>query len=368
MRNDFFAGIGACTLACLLAAGGLREVTAQTRDATNAARTQRVQVPATELRESARLQPVARLAATAPVRVARAAAADPVAAQRQRIERMRAQIRVPATRVTPVQLPGVHRLNGQDSGVFEPGGRYLLEGGGFGERSGRVTLRGDGLPPVDLAVTSWAPGHILVDVPAGISGAPDLQRAELTVASPTARPLVSRRFGFRAAREEVPVPRLPREALVMDRGFFGDEASADMQLGGAHGTFSVQRVTRDPDRSGCHDGANDRVLVDRLPLAPGFEISAASWTHDQLRNRETGQTHETGFGRYELRWSGPHLLDIRSGAQRVYFKKSLSAAAVISWLATMGWYDASPPGHAVCTSRYVATLYATGPRGVSPVR
>lgn len=121
-------------------------------------------------------------------------------------------------------------------------------------------LRPDDRHIVDLNVIAWTPDYVLVEVPADLSGIADAARAELTVASPVERPLTTRAYGFRAARQTVPLPGLPVQALSLDKGFLGNDAKvqANYHVGGRDGTFSVQRATFDPDRSGCHRDVHDR--------------------------------------------------------------------------------------------------------------
>lgn len=318
----------------------------------------------------------ARLQSSSLVRVMRSGVQDPAVEQQHRMRQLRQQVKLPASTTLPsaaqlrTLLPGINGLNGHNKGNFEPGGRYLVEGNGFGQRQGRVMLRPDDRHIVDLNVIAWTPDYVLVDVPAGLSGIADAARAELTVASPVERPLTTRAYGFHAARQTVPLPGLPVQALSLDKGFLGDDAKvqANYHLGGRDGTFSVQRATFDPDRSGCHRGADDRYDNSKVLLAPGFEVVSIEWSHDTLRNRETSDIHETAFGGYEFKWDNAQRASFRSGSQRVYFKKKFNPLGVVSWLVTMGVNDAVfRPGHAVCTSRYVATVYVSGPRGLEPM-
>lgn len=321
-------------------------------------------------------QPAAGLQISAPVKVLRTGVQDPAAAQQRRMQQLRQQVKLPASTHLPsaaqlrAMLPGINGLNGHNKGEFEPGGRYLIEGNGFGQRQGRVTLRPDDRHVFDLKIVTWTPNYVLVEVPADLSGIADAARAELTVASPVERPLSTRAYGFRAARETVPLPGLPPQALSLDKGFLGNDAKVqtNYRLGGRDGTFSVQRATFDPDRSGCHPRAYDRYDNAKVPLAAGFEVVSIEWNHDTLRNRETSDIHETGFDHYEFKWDNGQYATFRSGSQRVYFKKRFNPLGVFNWLVTMGINDAVfKPGHAVCTSRYVATVYASGPRGLAPM-
>ena len=191
----------------------------------------------------------------------------------------------------------------------------------------------------------------------------------MPVASPVARPLVSRAFGFHAARETVPLPGIPVDALRLDRGYMGDQTKVEYRLGGRDGTFRVLRATHDPDRMGCDDRARDLYENRKVPLAPGFEVVSISWSHDPLRNLETSAIHQTDLGRYDFRWDDGNTAVFTSGVQRTYAKKtSFSFNPIVEWLPMMGeHYLQVRPGGAVCTSRYVAIIHASGPRGMKPV-
>ena len=159
----------------------------------------------------------------------------------------------------------------------------------------------------------------------------------MPVASPVARPLVSRAFGFHAARETVPLPGIPVDALRLDRGYMGDQTKVEYRLGGRDGTFRVLRATHDPDRMGCDDRARDLYDNRKVPLAPGFEVVSISWSHDPLRNLETSATHQTALGRYDFRWDDGNTAVFTSGVQRTYAKKtSFSFNPIVEWLPMMG--------------------------------
>lgn len=337
--------------------------------AANAAR--KIAAPAAELGNGTSVRTVGPVAISPAARSERQGKPNAINDQRRRLQATRA-IALPASPGAAAirdALPGVRKVNGKDTLNFEPGGRYLIEGNGFGERSGKVTLHPPGnARPIELKVITWAQGHVMVEVPADISGVPDHPKLELTVASPTGRPLVSNRFGFHAAREVVPLPSIPTAALRLDRTFFGEGEKVEYALGGAAGTFSVQRALVDPDRSGCYERPRDTYLNGEVKLAPGFDVSELVWTHDTLRNVETADTHQTGFHSYQIRWNDPNNATLLSGIQRVYAKKKINFASIYTWLFPMRLlYDAGP-GQALCTSRYVVTVNAVGPRGVSPLR
>ena len=188
----------------------------------------------------------------------------------------------------------------------------------------------------------------------------------MPVASPAARPLVSRAFGFHAARETVPLPGIPMDALRL-RGYMGNQTKVECRLGGRDGTFRVLRATHDPDRMRCDDRARD--LYDRkVPLAPGFDVVSISWNHDPLGNLETLATQQTALGRYDFRWDDGNTAVFTSGVQRTYAKKtSFAFNPIVEWLSMRGHYPQVRPGGAVCMSRYVAIIHVSGLRGMKPV-
>ena len=333
----------------------------------------KVAAPAGELSSRDSGAPATALPTAAPSRAVRNAKADPIAEQTRRIQALRAHnpalAAASVASVKAITLPGIREVDGKTAMAFEPNGRYLISGAGFGERSGRVTLRpGSDSRPIELTVITWKDSHVFVEVPADISGVADYANVELTVASPNGRPLISNRFGFRAARALVALPHIPRDALRIDPTFLGEGLKINYAVGGPTGTFSVQRSLVDPDRSGCYERPRDMLLSRQIPLAKGFEVYSLDWTHDGLRNAQTSTTHETGFYSYDLMWQDEHIALLRSGVQRLYFKKQFDPVAIIKWLSTMGHYDAFKPGQALCTSRYVVTVNVSGPRGVAPYR
>ena len=350
-----------------------RNVSAQGAAGVDRAALRKVAAPAAELSGGAATAPPTAVTLARSTSVARGGRADPVAEQARRIQALRGAR--PAASVTSVaaagisasSLPGIHSVDGQARLNFEPGGRYLISGSGFGERSGRVTLRPAGdSRPIELKVITWKNTDVFVEVPADISGVKDYPTIELTVASPSGRPLSSNRYGFYAARELVKLAGIPRDALRTDHTVVGDGLKVNHALGGAAGTFSVARYMLDPDRSGCYERPIDTFFSDKIPLAPGFEVYSLDWTHDTLRNVQTNATHETGFFSYQAQWHNERSALLRSGIQRVYAKKYVNPVEIFKWLSTMGHYDAFKPGQAACTSRYVVTVNVSGPRGLSP--
>jgi hypothetical protein len=98
---------------------------------------------------------------------------------------------------------GIALVNRRDKGiVVTPGGQYVIVGHGFGDKSGRVRLIDRTIPQgsLDFLVVDWQPGAITVDLPAAISGLPDLSGAILQVTAADGTLYTKPDIAFYAAR------------------------------------------------------------------------------------------------------------------------------------------------------------------------
>lgn len=245
---------------------------------------------------------------------------------------------------TLAEQPGIHKLNGRGSGVFEPGGRYAIGGREFGTVRGTVTLRSRELGrPVDLNVLDWQDGYILVEMASDISEVPDVRNVELTVAIPGKASMTSNRFGFRAMRETVALKEIPQAAIQTS----GQSPRIDRTRAGS-GIRVWRNVEDTRDGKRCFDPARDRVHAGRIALKPGFEIESAQVSPMRLRTQERDGINETAFGKFDWRWEGLDLV-VDWGVQRTYNNRLLAVG-----------------GQGNCTSTYEVEVYVSGPRGLPP--
>lgn len=274
-----------------------------------------------------------------------------VASDRVRLERSNAdflRLRQVATLPSPNEKPGIASVNGQESVLFEPGGRYLIRGAGFGDRQGDVQISWNADHRyVPLRILSWKPNRIEIEVPGDVSGKPDRDGLALGIRPVKNNPLLKRWFGFRAARVEIPV------GLNMSVG--------EHRVAKPYPDFDA-RMRKPPEwlrfeRKGaderCFDPGQDRINTAAGKLANGFIVTRYEVWFAKLEGKVVGgapETRFTPFGRYSARWEGDTIV-IDWGVQR---ERRAPFAGI--------------GGSAKCTSSYRIQFYVTGPRGVDPFR
>lgn len=238
---------------------------------------------------------------------------------------------------------GVRQLNGAAGGMLEPGGDYEFGGSGFGTGTGSVFLRHQGRT-IPMRVTHWSDSQIFASVPDDVTGLPDARSIELAV-GPLGKPaLISKRFGFRAARADLPMT-VTDDMFAHEPGRYTRIASIDIPTNIAptnkafkDGTYFVTRYVNDRGGSKrCFEPGVDRIRFD-VPLNPGFEISSAHFSHI-AHNR----------GGYAMNWEGTSLR-IDYGVQRSYTPRFVAVG-----------------GDGSCDSHYSVRVTVTGPRGI-PMR
>lgn len=238
------------------------------------------------------------------------------------------------------QPAGIHRLNGMARGVLEPGGDYEIGGAGFGTAPGSVFMRHGGRT-IAMRVTHWSDGQIFASVPGDVFGLPDAASVELAI-GPVGKPVYrTTRFGFRAARADVP--------LKITNAMFSHDKGKIMQIGslavptniGPERTsfdgekYEVSRyVFDDGGKKRCFEPGFDRIRFD-VPLKPGFEVTAAYYTHIP-----------SDRGRYAMSWEAG-AIRMEYGVDREYTPRYVLL-----------------PGHGSCGSRYTVKIIVTGPRGL----
>ena len=238
------------------------------------------------------------------------------------------------------QSAGVRQLNGAAGGVLEPGGDYEFGGSGFGTSTGSVFMRHQGRT-IPMRVTHWSDGQIFASVPDDISGLPDARSIELAVGPAGQSALITKRFGFRAARVDRP--------MIITDAMFSHDPGRSTRLYGIDipsniapsskaydgESFAVFRsMTDEGGTKRCFEPGIDRIRID-VPLNPGFEITGAYFTHIGC-NR----------GRYAMTWE-PGMLRVDYGVQRHYDPKFVFVG-----------------GSGSCNSRYTVKVTVTGPRGM----
>jgi hypothetical protein len=247
------------------------------------------------------------------------------------------------TLVAIAQTPGVHQLNRQNRGVLEPGGDYEIGGAGFGTATGSVFVRHGGRT-LPMRITHWSDSQIFASLPGDISGLPDAGSVELAV-GPAGKPaFTTAKFGFRAARADVPLA-INDAMFSYDRGRIIQVAGISVPTNRAPdrksfdgNKIAVNRyVSDDGSSKRCFEPGFDRIRTD-IPLKPGFEIT----------NVELSPSPSVNRGRYGTSWEA-RAVRIEYGVHRDYTPQ----------FGLIG-------GHGSCTSRYEARLIATGPRGMQP--
>lgn len=238
---------------------------------------------------------------------------------------------------------GVRQLNGVAGGVLEPGGDYELGGSGFGTGTGSVFLRHQGRT-IPMRVMHWSDSQIFASVPADVSGLPDARSVELAV-GPLGKPaLISKRFGFRAARADLPMT-ITNDMFAHDPGRYTRIANIDVPTNIAptsrafkDGSYVVNRYLEDGGGTKrCFEPGVARIRID-VPLNPGFGISSAYFSH-----------MDDNRGGYAMNWE-PNALRVDYGVQRNYTPRFVAVG-----------------GDGSCTSRYSVRVTVTGPRGM-PMR
>lgn len=240
------------------------------------------------------------------------------------------------------QTAGISRLNGELNGVFEPGGDYEIGGAGFGTSTGSVFLRHNGRT-IPMRVTHWSDGQIFASLPGDVSGLPDARSIELAV-GPAGKPVFkATRFGFRAARADLPL-------TITDAMFSYDKGAVTRVMGidvpsniaperkSFDGEkYSVSRYVQDEGgKKKCFEPGFDRIRTD-VPLKPGFEVTAAYFSHIGY-NR----------GNYAMTWE-PGAIRMDYGVDRNYTPRFVLVG-----------------GSGSCGSSYTLKVVVTGPRGMPP--
>lgn len=245
--------------------------------------------------------------------------------------------------VAVARLPGIYEVNSRASGVLEPGGDYEIGGAGFGAGNGSVFLRHGGRT-LSMTITHWSDGQIFVSLPDSISGLPDAGSVELSVGPAGKAVFTTRKFGFRAARADVPLA-ITDAMFTYDKGKIMRVLNIDVPTNRApdQKVFGDQKITvsryisDDGSAKRCFEPGFDRIRTD-IPLKPGFEIT----------NIELSALNTPNRGRYATAWE-TNAARIEYGVNRNYTPKFVFVG-----------------GDGTCTSRYEARLIATGPRGMPP--
>lgn len=247
------------------------------------------------------------------------------------------------TLVAVAQLAGIHRVNGRASGVMEPGGDYEIGGSGFGAGNGSVFVRHGGriLP---MRITHWSDGQIFASLPGDISELPDAGSVELSVGPAGKAVFTTKKFGFRAARADVPLA-ITDAMFSYDKGkitkFMGIDVPTNR--GPDKKSFEGKKVaisryvSDDGSSKRCFEPGFDRIRTD-IPLQPGFQIT----------NIELSPLGTPNRGHYGTSWEA-NAARIEYGVNRDYTPKFVFVG-----------------GSGSCASHYEARLIATGPRGMPP--
>lgn len=238
------------------------------------------------------------------------------------------------------QSAGIRQSNGAIGGVLEPGGDYEFGGSGFGTNTGSVFLRHQGRT-IPMRVTHWSDGQIFASVPDDVSGLPDAASIELAVGPAGKLVMITKRFGFRAARADLP--------LVITDAMFSHDPGRFTRIAGMNipsniapsrktfdgQAFTVNRaISDDGGKKRCFEPGTDRIRID-IPLNSGFEITGAHFTH-----------HAYNRGRYAMDWE-PGAIRVTYGVQRLYDPKFVFVG-----------------GSGSCFSSYTVKVTVTGPRGM----
>ncbi|MEM9965193.1 MAG: hypothetical protein AAGC58_07580 [Asticcacaulis sp.] len=295
------------------------------------------------------LEPVSRLEARAPQRLMHPRRQENAAQQKARVAAANAKTKTIATITVPFTITGPHiaRIDGLDNGRYEPGGQYQIRGKGFGTRKGTVFLKENALgKSIALNILHWSDERIYAEIPADLSGVPDVPKVTLVVGPVGANALENRTNGFYAAREEHRLTVFPAGVLGYPKGRFADTVTNT-----ANGA-TIRRYVEQGANDACFQPGTDRIDTTRLNLKPGFWVHSFDVWYPKLEsyvNTDVGEIRYTGFGQYSHRWDGDNIM-IDWGVQR---RRS----------APWTLY----PGASQCESIYRVTLNINGPRGI-PLR
>ncbi len=257
-----------------------------------------------------------------------------------------------------VRLAGIHAINGERKGTLEPGGDYELSGRGFGGTPGVVFVRAPGLGTINLRIDFWSDTKIYVGVPGDISGVPDIASVLLVVGPPDKAAYENKRFGFRAAREEVPLcPRKSELTAFSDIGSVGGLATVDFakkpDLSYEDDYLFVRRYRESNDE--CRFGPGEDWLTSDIALNPGFEIVGYLYYFaTPLRGKHDGWKCSVA-GRYAATWEDGGIR-LNFAVQRRYM--SPGTANLIGYIFDIESYEYS--------SDYQIRWIASGPRGLPP--
>lgn len=295
------------------------------------------------------VEPVSRLDEKAPQRLIHPGRAENATQQKARIAAANAKTKTIVTATVPMTITGPHiaRIDGVENGRYEPGGQYQIRGKGFGTRKGTVFLKENALgKAIQLNILHWSDERIYAEVPADISGVPDVPKVTLVVGPAGAAGIENRSNGFYAAREEHKLTVFPAGVLGYPKGRFADSVTNT-----ANGA-TIRRYVEQGANDTCFQPGTDRIDTTKLNLKPGFWVHSFDVWYPKLEsyvNTDVGELRYTGFGKYSHRWEGDSIM-IDWGVQR---RRSAP------WTVY--------PGASQCESIYRLTLNINGPRGV-PLR
>lgn len=261
-------------------------------------------------------------------------------------------------RVT-ARIAGIHAINGERKGVLEPGGDYELTGRGFGGETGAVFLRAPELGTINLRVDFWSDTKIYVGMPDDISGVPDVESVLLVVGPPGKTAFESKRFGFRAAREEVQLrPDKSELTRFSDmRAIVPGAPAVDIakkpKLSHDDDYLYVRRYSQSDDE--CRFDPGEDWLTSDIALNPGFEIVGYLYYFvTPIRGKHDGW--ECSFrGKYAATWEDGGMR-LSFGVQRRH--RGHGTANIIGYIFDIESYEYS--------SEYQIRWIASGPRGLPP--
>jgi len=221
--------------------------------------------------------------------------------------------------------PGVHSINGMEKGAqLTPGGNVTLNGFGFGDGAGSISLVTSAPQSViDLRVLDWHDSEVYALLPAGVRGVAD-QPVKIQLITHAGKIYSLDGAQFFGTREEVLLTTNLSRVFHVD----ADQSWAN-PVSGDDGS-----VSRDDFRPGgsidCKSPGTDLVFFDTLPK--GFEVSGVVFWHGRTDSGDGVDGGYAGnrmfFPRYSLGpWSRvsdtQSLLQVKWGVWRSHTSPSV---------------------------------------------